>query len=131
MTLLDGLDARIDFAFLCDAAGGGADGKLQAKGIGVDTFTAERLPALLQLTLIVRASGTAFPACLVRVTDADDHTLASEPLRVRIAQPAGDRPAKFAVLAALLVPVGHPGEFRLDIEAGGRQLHSISFWVVR
>ena len=120
----------VDFAFLCDAAAGTTGGKLQASGIGVDTFDASVLPAVLPLLFVGRISGLD-PAseCSIRVIGADGLPVFEEVIDGCPVQARAGRPWKLPVLRELLVPAAAAGDYRLDLVVDGALLHSIAYWV--
>lgn len=120
----------VDFAFLCDTAGAGEAGKLQATGIGIDTFEARLLPGMLPLLFVARLSALEAPADLaLRVIDADGMVVACLPLRNRPEPAVEGRAAKTPLMARVHVPVEHAGDFRLDVAVDDGVVHSIPFWV--
>jgi hypothetical protein len=90
----------VDFAFLCDDAGPGEEGKLDARGIGVDTFIGSSLPGVLPLLFAGRLSGIDLPTHLkLRFLDADAQVLLEQPVSVRAAAAGIGRPRKLPILA--------------------------------
>jgi hypothetical protein len=127
-----------NFAFLCDAANQGADGKLNALGIGVSQIRAQQVPAQHpRLVMIAEVAYTAVEAgtkaMSLRVIDADGGYVIP-PIEGQIAfnEPDGTlTPVAHLVLELNMLTFPAYGVYSLDLTVDGDTVASMPLEVLR
>ena len=127
-----------NFAFLCDAASQGADGKLNALGIGVSQIRAQQVPAQHpRLVLVAEVAYAAAEAgskpMALRVIDADGgNVIPPVDGQIAFAEPNGTlTPVAHLVLELNLLTFPTYGVYSVDLSLDGESVASMPLEVLR